>query len=88
MMELRDSLAELRQRFIADANAAADEQALDLVRIAYLGRNGEVTRVRRTIGTLSAHDRPGAGKAINDAVAAMEAHLNELRSRLETQEFE
>jgi phenylalanyl-tRNA synthetase alpha chain len=88
MTELPESLRELRQRFIADANAAADEQALDLVRVAYLGRNGEVTRVRRTIGTLSAQDRPGAGKAINDAVAAMEAQLDELRSRLETRKFE
>jgi phenylalanyl-tRNA synthetase alpha chain len=84
MTELAENLRELQERFVAAADAAADEQALESVRVTYLGRNGEVTKVRRSIGTLPARERPGAGKAINDAVAVMESRLDELRAGLES----
>ncbi|MGA9945715.1 MAG: phenylalanine--tRNA ligase subunit alpha [Candidatus Cybelea sp.] len=88
MTELAENLHDLQRRFIAAADAAADEQALESVRVTYLGRNGEVTKVRRSIGALPAPDRPDAGKAINDAVAVMEARLEELRAGLESRSFE
>jgi phenylalanyl-tRNA synthetase alpha chain len=88
MTELAENLRELKLRFAAAADSAADEQALESVRVTYLGRNGEVTKVRRSIGTLPAPDRPAAGKAINDAVAVMEARLEELRAGLESRGFE
>ena len=52
MTELAEQLTDLKRRLIAAADAAPDEPALENVRIAYLGRNGEVTTVRRTIGSL------------------------------------
>ncbi len=88
MTELGASLRKLQQRFADDASKAADEPGLEHVRITYLGRNGEVTKIRRTIGTLPPEERPDAGKFINDAVAAMEARLEELRARLEARAFE
>jgi phenylalanyl-tRNA synthetase alpha chain len=88
MTELAENLRELQERFVAAADAAADEQALESVRVTYLGRNGEVTKVRRSIGTLPARERPGAGKAINDAVAVMESRLDELRAGLESRDLQ
>jgi phenylalanyl-tRNA synthetase alpha chain len=88
MTELAAELHRLRDRFDAAADDAGDEEALENVRIAYLGRNGEVTKVRRSIGSLPANERPEAGKTINDAVSAMEAHLDALRARLESRAFE
>ncbi len=88
MTELAQILEALQQRFAAAAEAASSEQDLDGVRIAYLGRNGEVTQVRRSIGTLPAAERPGAGKAINDVVASMEGRLQEAQARLEAQSFD
>ncbi len=84
MTELTQLLADLEKRFAADADGAAGVQALEDVRIAYLGRNGEVTKVRRTIGTLPPAQRPAAGKAINDAVAAMEERLQAAQTALES----
>ena len=84
MTDLTQLLADLQERFAADANGAAGVQALENVRIAYLGRNGEVTKVRRTIGTLPPAERPAAGKAINDAVAAMESRLLGAQAALES----
>jgi phenylalanyl-tRNA synthetase alpha chain len=84
MTDLTQLLADLLQRFASDADAAGSTHALESVRIAYLGRNGEVTKVRRTIGTLPPAERPGAGKAINDAVAAMESRLEAAQAALES----
>ncbi len=88
MSELASMLADLRERFDRSLHEAPDEPALEAVRVAYLGRSGEVTQVRRTIGALPAGERPAAGKTINDAVEAMEASLALARAGLESRAFE
>lgn len=88
MPDLAEQLRELQRHFAEEADRATDEQALESVRIAFLGRQGEVTRIRRTIGGLPPQQRPDAGKAINDAVAAMEVLLDARRERLEAQSFD
>jgi phenylalanyl-tRNA synthetase alpha chain len=84
MAELSERLQELQRRFAAQVDGADSKTALESARIAYLGRNGEVTKVRRTIGTLAAAERPDAGKHINDAVAAMEECLRAAELRLQS----
>jgi phenylalanyl-tRNA synthetase alpha chain len=88
MTELADRLRELGQRFATSVSAAADEEALESVRVAYFGRNGEVTAVRRAIGTLPAAERPEAGRIINDAVAAMELRLQDAHDALEARRLD
>ena len=87
MTELASRLDDVAQRFAAAIERANDEQALESVRVAYLGRNGEVTTVRRAIGTLPPNERPEAGKVINDAVAAMERRLQAAYDELEARSF-
>ena len=75
MSELHVQLTGLRERFDAALSAAAGADALEQVRISFLGRSGEVTLVRRGIGRLPAPQRPDAGKAINAEVESMENAL-------------
>jgi phenylalanyl-tRNA synthetase alpha chain len=86
--DLSNDVEELRRAFGAEAAAAMDERSLDAVRVAYLGRSGKVTELRRAIGTLPARERPQAGKLINEAVAAMERELAAAQARLEHRVFE
>jgi phenylalanyl-tRNA synthetase alpha chain len=88
MSELTSRLEELQRRFRAALDVAADERALDAERVAYLGRNGAVTQLRRSIGTLPPDERPNAGKLINDAVGAMETILTQAQARFEHRAFE
>ncbi len=88
MSELAALLAALRERFSAAARTAKNERDLDEVRIAYLGRNGEVTTIRRGIGSLPIAERPSAGKQINDAVEAMESVLEARRGELQVDAVE
>jgi phenylalanyl-tRNA synthetase alpha chain len=88
MSDLESTLALLAARFDTALASASDERAIDDLRVAFLGRSGEVTAVRRGIGALPPDQRPNAGKTINDAVAMMEAHLEGARAALATAELE
>ncbi|HET7814136.1 MAG TPA: phenylalanine--tRNA ligase subunit alpha [Candidatus Baltobacteraceae bacterium] len=88
MSDLTSSLAALRERFDNASAQAASQKDLDDVRVRFLGRSGEVTLIRRSIGQLPPADRPGAGKVINEAVEAMEAQLETAQRRLEVSAFD
>jgi phenylalanyl-tRNA synthetase alpha chain len=57
------------------AGAAGDLKALDAVRISYLGKKGQVTAQLKSLGSLSAEERPAAGQAVNAARKEIEAIL-------------
>jgi phenylalanyl-tRNA synthetase alpha chain len=82
MSSLEDNLASLTARFDEAVANAPDAHALDEVRVAFLGRSGEVTGVRRGIGALPPAERPNAGKVINAAVEALEAKLAQALTRV------
>ena len=88
MSELQIKLDELRAGFSDALNRAADESQIDAVRVAFLGRSGEVTTLRRSIGQLPAAERPTAGKIINAAVEAMETQLAASTDALEARAFD
>ncbi len=85
MSELASQLTDLRARFDAALTGSPD---LDGVRVAFLGRNGEVTSLRRSIGALPAAERPTAGKVINEAVEAMERALDDAQASVEMRAFD
>lgn len=88
MAVLEDQLTALATRLQAALASVASERELEDVRVAYLGRSGEVTTVRRSIGTLPPAERPAAGKVINAAVEAMEAALAGAAQQLRLRELE
>ena len=54
------------ERQISDAiRTAADEAALETVRVAALGKNGSITALLKTLGTLPAEERKTQGPSIN-----------------------
>ena len=57
----------LREEGLAAIAAAADLSALDDLRVSYLGRKGSLTAALKELGKLPENERPGAGKAINEA---------------------
>src|SRR3974390_3861692 len=72
----------LQQKLLADIAAATDEPALESVRIASLGKNGAVTALLKTLGSLAPDERKGQGPAINGlkdrVTAAIGARKQEL----------
>ena len=64
-MSLTDDIARLRTDLTAAIGAAADEAALDAVRVAALGKKGSVSALLASLGTMPPDERKTAGPAIN-----------------------
>lgn len=81
------SLSELLDQAASAIDAAADLAALDAVRVAYLGKKGELTTRLKSLSQLPAAERPAAGQAINKAKQDVQARLNGRREELESAEL-
>jgi phenylalanyl-tRNA synthetase alpha chain len=68
-----DALAAEARGAIEAAASVADLEAL---RVRYLGRQGAVTQLLRSLGALPADERPVVGAAANEAKRALEALLD------------
>ena len=64
MVENLDKLVEAAQQGI---EAADNIDALEQIRVQYLGKKGEITALMKGLGKLSAEERPKAGQVINKA---------------------
>ena len=60
-----------------------DVNALEQLRVHYLGKKGELTQVMKTLGNLSAEERPKAGALINSAKERVQDALNSRKQILE-----
>jgi len=64
--------------------AASTEAEVEAVKAKAVGRNGELTALSSQMGSLSPEMRREAGKAFNEAKNAVQAALEEAKSRLES----
>src|SRR6516225_5901112 len=72
-------LAQLENEILADIAAAGDDAALEGVRIAALGKNGTITALLKTLGTLPPERRKSDGPLINGMKDRVNAALLERR---------
>jgi phenylalanyl-tRNA synthetase alpha chain len=82
--EKNNDLNALEAALMADIDSAFDEQAIEAVRVAALGKKGSVSEMLKTLGSMSAAERQVMGPAINglktrvtEALAARKAELRE-----------
>jgi phenylalanyl-tRNA synthetase alpha chain len=75
-------IAQLEQQIRADIAAASDEAALEAARVTALGRNGSVTALLKTLGTLSPEERRIQGPLINGLKDRVNAALAGRRDAL------
>lgn len=68
---------EIAERARAEIAAAPDPEALERLRVAYLGQRSELMAIPRTIRSLPADQRSAVGQAFNAARGAIEAALSE-----------
>ena len=77
------ALNALEAEAISAAESAPDAEALEMVRVAYLGRSeGRISAILRGLGTLPAEDRPAVGQRANQVKSAVSEALEARRSAL------
>jgi phenylalanyl-tRNA synthetase alpha chain len=77
------ALSDLIQSAEAEIDSAADLNALDAVRVSYLGKKGALTIRLRQLSELHADDRPAAGQEINRAKQEIQQRISAKRETLE-----
>jgi len=75
-------LEQLRTEAVAAITAAADETALEQLRVRFLGQSGSITAVSKGMKDVSKDDKPRLGKLLNDVRAAVTAALDERKAAL------
>lgn len=68
--------------------AAHSMQALQDVRVKYLGKKGEVTALLKGLGKLSPEERPKMGALVNKVREALEGYIEETKAKIEAREME
>jgi phenylalanyl-tRNA synthetase alpha chain len=83
-----DRIAEIRTEAEAAISAAGDLDALEELRVRYLGRRSDLTGILRGIAGLPEQERGRVGSAANETREAIEGLLGARRSELEASELE
>ena len=73
---------------LAAISGCTDFNALEQVKARYLGKQGVLTGLLKSLGQMPAEERKGAGARINEAKAALEAALRERREMLAAVDLE
>ncbi len=75
-------LEQLERQILEDIAAAVDEQGIEAVRVAALGKKGTVSEKLKTLGGMSPEERQMQGPAINGLKNRVTEALSERRTEL------
>ena len=76
-MSMKEMLLELREKALADLEAAASSQELQDLKVKYLGRKGPMTEILRGMGKVPAEERPKIGEIVNQVKQTLEQCLKD-----------
>lgn len=80
---MRETLEVLQTEALHKVQEADTLQALQSVKVEYLGKKGPITEVLRGMGKLSAEERPVIGQLANDVRSVIQSHIDEKQQSLE-----
>ena len=89
-MPLEDFVQQLQELVDSASGAfaqATDENALEEVRVEYLGaKKGKLKSVQKSLGSIDKPDKPAAGQKLNDVKKAIQAAFDDAKQRLSSGE--
>lgn len=85
---MKDKLQEITRKAMEQIDAAEEMGTLNDVRVAILGKKGELTAVLKSMKDVKPEDRPMVGQLVNETRANIEARLNDAKNKLEQAELE
>ena len=81
-MTLKEQLQAIQQKAIERLEQAKETQAVEDIRIKYLGKKGDVTQVLKGMKDLSPEERPIVGRLANDVRDTIQAKISERKAVL------
>ena len=81
----KKKLREIRERALAEIAQADSLAKLNDVRVAYLGKKGELTAVLKGMKNVSPEDRPKVGQMVNETRTVIEEQLEAAKAAMEAE---
>ena len=85
---MKEKLQKIREDAIRQIEASGDLSKLNDVRVAVLGKKGELTAVLKSMKDVSPEERPLVGQLVNETRESIEKILDETKKKLEAAELD
>lgn len=85
---MQEQIEQIKQKALEEITNANDAKELNEVRVKYLGKKGELTLILRSMGGLSAEERPVVGSLVNKVRDELESKIKEGEKHFEDLEIE
>ena len=85
---MKEKLQKIRENAIAQIESSDGLAKLNDVRVAVLGKKGELTAVLKSMKEVAPEDRPKVGQWVNETRQEIENKLDEMKKKLEAAELE
>ena len=82
-MDMKERLQELAEAARKRIEESDGPDKLNEVKVAYLGKKGELTAILKSMKDVAPEDRPKVGQMVNETRAKIEEHLEATRKKLE-----
>lgn len=79
---MKERLEKIKEEALARISNSEALETLNEIRVAYLGKKGELTEVLKGMKDVAAEERPKVGQLVNDTRKAIEDKLEEVKNRL------
>ena len=76
---MKEQLERIKAEALAKIEASDALEKLNEIRVAYLGKKGELTSVLKSMKDVAPEERPQVGQLVNDARAQIEEKLEETK---------
>ena len=85
---MKEKLQKIREDAIRQIEESGDLSKLNDVRVAVLGKKGELTAVLKSMKDVSPEERPLVGQLVNETRESIEKILDETKKKLEAAELD
>jgi len=79
---MKDKLQSIIENAISQINVSEELDKLNDIRVAFLGKKGELTSILKSMKDVAPEDRPKVGQLVNEARAKIEESLDEKKTAL------
>ena len=83
---MKEKIEQIRQQALAAIEDAAGIDKLNDVKVAFLGKKGQLSSLLKGMKDVAPEDRPKVGQMVNEARAGIEAKM-EVREQLSRRNF-
>lgn len=81
---MKEQLQNIKEQALKTIGDCVDVKQLDDLRVKYLGKKGELTAILKSMGKLSAEERPVMGQLANDVRQSLESFIAQKQSQLKS----